>query len=170
MCLHTVWTHLDWRITRRWLAGTVLIAEGLLVLILARRHEMHRVQWLQRGSSYHDLQPLFHLGLSKCSFGSRPCPSTKAAIPEFRTLIAELEAWRNCDSVRETVLDSWSNGKPSVPKEDTCKQRIVEGLSDAQHSGQGQTCQKHQHSLPLLAFHIISTITDIRRNLFHIYI
>ena len=52
-----------------------------------------------------------------------------------------------------------SNGKPSVPKEDTCRQRIVEGLSDAQHSGQGQTCQKHQHSLPLLAFHIISTLT-----------
>ena len=55
-----------------------------------------------------------------------------------------------------------SHGKPSVPKEDTCRQRIVEGLSDAQHSGQGQTCQKHQHSLPLLAFHIISTTTDIQ--------
>lgn len=85
--------------------------------------------------------------------------STKAAIPEFRTLITELEAWRNCDSPpffdtgffrRSKQSTAYLNRSRNItqikwktfgPKR-RYKDKALQGLADAQHSGQGQTCQK----------------------------
>ena len=128
MCLPKVWTYFESCITRKWLAGTVLIAEGLLVLILARRWDgIYRFYIESLVATVWKLLPRLATWPGSSIWDSPPfigpvwsCPSTKAAIPEFRTLIAELEAWRNCQ-FRNVIgtrftLDCTGFFDPRLPK------------------------------------------------------